>query len=265
MLIDAHCHLDFTAFDDDRDAVIENAKAVGVEHFVVPATTRSHWPNVLALGSRTDVSLCVGLHPYFIDAHSDHDLVALETLLAKHEAEAGKRFVAVGECGIDGRFTESLEEQWKYFNAQLRLAKQFDLPVVVHCVKANDQVSKRLRQLALPRGGLIHAFSGSYEQAAKFLDLGFTLGLGGAITYERAQRLREVVARLPDNGFVLETDSPDMPLSGYQGQRNEPCRVAKVGNVVAALRHQPFERIAALSSANAIRLFDLPLRCESVN
>ncbi|WP_301584939.1 TatD family hydrolase [Halomonas alkaliantarctica] len=265
MLIDAHCHLDFTAFDDDRDAVIENAKAVGVEHFVVPATTRSHWPNVLALGSRTDVSLCVGLHPYFIDTHSDHDLVALETLLAKHEAEAGKRFVAVGECGIDGRFTESLEEQWKYFNAQLRLAKQFDLPVVVHCVKANDQVSKRLRQLALPRGGLIHAFSGSYDQAAKFLDLGFTLGLGGAVTYERAQRLREVVARLPDNGFVLETDSPDMPLSGYQGQRNEPCRVAKVGNVVAALRHQPFERIAALSSANAIRLFDLPLRCESVN
>jgi TatD DNase family protein len=257
MLIDAHCHLDFTAFDDDRDAVIENAKAVGVEHFVVPATTRSQWPNVLALGARTDVSLCVGLHPYFIDQHSDQDLVALEQLLAEQEPSAGKRFVAVGECGIDGRFTKTLDKQWGYFDAQLRLAEQFGLPIVVHCVKANDQVSKRLRQLALPRGGLIHAFSGSYEQAAKFLDLGYTLGLGGAVTYERAKRLRDVVSRLPGNGFVLETDSPDMPLSGYQGQRNEPGRVEKVGRMVAELRCQPFEQIAAQSSANAIRLFQL--------
>ncbi|WP_083004426.1 TatD family hydrolase [Halomonas sp. GT] len=256
MLIDAHCHLDFEAFEDDRDAVIENAKAVGVEHFVVPATTRSLWPNVLALSARKEVSSCVGLHPYFIDEHTNQDLVALEQLFAEQKAE--KRVVAVGECGIDGRFTESLDKQWAFFDAQLGLAKQFALPVVVHCVKANDQVSKRLRQLALPNGGLIHAFSGSYEQAAKFLDLGYTLGLGGAITYERALRLRNVVSRLPDDGFVLETDSPDMPLSGYQGQRNEPCRVAKVAGVVAALRHQSFETIAALSSANAIRLFQLP-------
>ncbi|CAH1044605.1 TatD family hydrolase [Halomonas sp. TD01] len=258
MLIDAHCHLDFAAFDDDRDAVIENAKAVGVEHFVVPSTTRYRWPNVLALGVRSEISLCVGLHPYFIDEHSDQDLVALEQLLAEQEAQAGKRFVAVGECGIDGRFTETLDKQWAYFDAQLRLAKQFGLPVVVHCVKANDLVSKRLRQLALPSGGLIHGFSGSYEQAARFLDLGYTLGLGGAITYERALRLREVVSRLPDDGFVLETDSPDMPLSGYQGQRNEPSRLEKVARVVAELRRQPFEKIAAQSSANAIRLFQLP-------
>ncbi|UQI42615.1 TatD family hydrolase [Vreelandella venusta] len=258
MLIDAHCHLDFEAFDDDRDAVIENAKAVGVEHFVVPSTTRSLWPNVLTLAARKEVSSCVGLHPYFVGQHANDDLIALEQLLAEQKVEAEKRVVAIGECGIDGRFRESLDKQWAYFDAQLGLAKQFVLPIVVHCVKANDQVSKRLRQLALPRGGLIHAFSGSYEQATKFLDLGYTLGLGGAITYERAQRLRNVVSRLPDDGFVLETDSPDMPLSGYQGQRNEPCRVAKVASVVAALRHQSFEKIAALSSANAIGLFQLP-------
>ncbi|MBR2514515.1 MAG: TatD family hydrolase [Halomonas sp.] len=253
MLIDAHCHLDFSAFDDDRLDVINAAKAVGVGHFVVPGTTRARWPNVLKLGERQDVSLCLGLHPYFITEHQEQDLAALEQQIAEN-----KRFVAVGECGIDGRFTNTLDVQWHYFNAQLRLAKQYALPVVVHCVKANDTVSKRLRQLALPKGGLIHAFAGSYEQASKFLQLGYTLGLGGSVTFERAQRLRRVVSQLPDDGFVLETDSPDMPLCGYQGQRNEPCRVADVCEVVASLRNQTVEEVAALSSANAARLFGLP-------
>lgn len=253
MLIDAHCHLDFSAFDSDRLDVIDSAKAVGVGHFVVPGTTRARWPNVLKLGEREDISLCLGLHPYFIAEHEEQDLAALEKQIAEDA-----RFVAVGECGIDGRFTKTLDEQWHYFNAQLRLAKQYELPVVVHCVKANDTVSKRLRQLALPRGGLIHAFAGSYEQADKFLQLGYTLGLGGGVTYERAQRLRHVVSQLPDDRFVLETDSPDMPLCGYQGQRNEPCRVADVCEVVAYLRNQTVDQVAALSSANAARLFRLP-------
>lgn len=253
MLIDAHCHLDFAAFDDDRLDVINAAKAVGVGHFVVPGTTRARWPNVLKLGERSDVSLCLGLHPYFIAEHQEQDIDALEQQISEN-----KRFVAVGECGIDGRFTNTLEEQWHYFDAQLRLAKQYALPVVVHCVKANDTVSKRLRELALPRGGLIHAFAGSYQQADTFLQLGYTLGLGGSVTFERAQRLRRVASQLPDDGFVLETDSPDMPLCGYQGQRNEPCRVADVCKVVAALRNQTVEEVAALSTANAERLFRLP-------
>lgn len=252
MLIDAHCHLDVAAFDADRSEVIHAAKAVGVNHFVVAATTRARWPGLLALGERTDVSLCIGLHPYFIAEHQQQDLAALEQQLADN-----KRFIAIGECGIDGRFKDTLDEQWHYFEAQLKLAKQYELPIVVHCVKANDTVSKRLRQLALPRGGLIHAFSGSYAQADKFLQLGCTLGLGGSVTFERAQRLRGVVARLPNDSFVLETDSPDMPLCGYQGQRNEPCRVAEVCEVVASLRNQTVEEVAALSSANAARLFNL--------
>ncbi|WP_249975624.1 TatD family hydrolase [Vreelandella olivaria] len=257
MLIDAHCHLDLAAFDDDRDEVISNAKAVGVDHFVIPATTRAGWSNVLALGSRGDISVCVGLHPYFISEHREQDLAALEQLII--QLLAHRRVVAVGECGVDGRFKDTLDKQWHYFDAQLNLAKQYELPVVIHCVNANDQVGKRLRQLVLPRGGLIHAFSGSYEQAEAFLKLGYTLGLGGAVTYERAQRLRRVVARLPDDSFVLETDSPDMPLCGFQGQRNEPGRVAKVCEVVAALRHQSAEEVAALSSANAVRLFNLAI------
>ncbi|MBR9904977.1 MAG: TatD family hydrolase [Gammaproteobacteria bacterium] len=252
MLVDAHCHLDFAQFDKDRTEVFESAKAVGVAHFVVPGTTRSRWQQVLALGARADTSVCLGLHPYFVDQHQEADIAALDNLLNEHP-----KVVAVGECGIDGRFTDTLEAQWHYFDAQLKLAKQHALPVVVHCVHANDKVAKRLRQLGLPKAGLIHAFSGSIEQATKFLDLGFKLGLGGAVTYERAKRLRRTAAALPDEAFVLETDSPDMPLSGYQGGRNEPCRVAEVCDIVATLRGQTVEQVAAQSSETAATLFGL--------
>lgn len=252
MLIDAHCHLDFAPFDEDRTEVIEAAKAVGVEHFVVPGTTRSRWQHVVALGNRADTSICLGLHPYFVEQHQPSDIAALEGMLNEHS-----EVVAVGECGIDARFADTLEAQWYYFDAQLELAKQYTLPVVVHCVHANDNVAKRLRQFALSEAGLIHAFSGSIEQATKFLDLGFKLGLGGAVTYERAKRLQRMVRALPNDAFVLETDSPDMPLSGYQGIRNEPCRVAEVCEAVASLRGQTTNQVAAQSSATATTLFGL--------
>jgi len=254
MLIDAHCHLDFAAFDPDREAVIDAARRVGVEHFIVPGATRERWGHVLTLGERAAFSVCAGLHPYFIDQHQTSDLTELDSLLGEQS-----KIVAVGECGIDGRFDDTLEAQWRYFDVQLTLAKQHELPVVVHCVKANDSVAKRLRQRALSRTGLIHAFSGSYEQAKKFIDLGYVLGLGGAATYSRAKRLHRVIRALPDDSYVLETDSPDMPLSGYQGQRNEPCRVSEVCDTIAALRDQTVEQVAACSSANARRLFRLPL------
>jgi TatD DNase family protein len=252
MLIDAHCHLDFPDFDADREAVFDRARAVGVTHVVVPGTTRKRWPDVLALGRRDDVSVCLGLHPYFMGEHGEQDLAALETALDEHP-----EVVAIGECGIDARFADTLEAQWRLFDAQLRLARDRRLPVVIHCVRANDRVAKRLRQLALPGGGLIHAFAGSPEQATAFLELGFAVGLGGAVTFDRAQRLRRAVAALPDEGYVLETDSPDMPLVGHRGERNEPARVAEVCRVVAELRGQSLEAVAASSTATARRLFGL--------
>lgn len=253
MLIDAHCHLDFAQFDRDRTEVFEAAKAEGVRRFIVPGTTRARWQQVLALGERADTSVCLGLHPYFVDQHQQADIAALDNLLSEHS-----EVVAVGECGIDGRFSDTLETQWHYFDAQLQLAKQHSLPVVVHCVHANDKVAKRLRQLALPKAGLIHAFSGSIEQATAFVDLGFKLGVGGAVTYERANRLRRTIKALPDDAFVLETDSPDMPLSGYQGMRNEPSRIIEICAVVAKLRGQTTDEVAAQSSAAASTLFGLP-------
>ncbi|MGO1627075.1 MAG: TatD family hydrolase, partial [Halomonadaceae bacterium] len=196
-----------------------------------------------------------GLHPYFMGEHrleDDADVKALEVALDEHP-----NVVAVGECGIDARFQDSLEDQWRLFDAQLRLAKRRSLPVVIHCVHANDKVARRLRQLALPKGGLIHAFAGSPEQAQRFLELGFTPGLGGALTYPRAQKLHRVVKSLPADGFVLETDSPDMPLSGEQGQRNEPANVARVCENVAELRGENAASVSAQSTANARALFGL--------
>ncbi|WP_227369574.1 TatD family hydrolase [Halomonas sp. M20] len=252
MLIDAHCHLDFADFATDREAVFARAREAGIEHFIVPGTTRARWPAVIELARREDVSLNLGLHPYFMDEHGDEDIEALERMLDEHPET-----VALGECGIDARFEDTLDAQWQLFDAQLKLAKSRNLPVVVHCVQANDKVAKRLRQLSLPRGGLIHAFAGSPEQAGKFLDLGFVLGLGGATTHERAQRLHRAVISLPDDGYVLETDSPDMPLAGFQGQRNEPARLAQVCEHIAQLRGEIVEHVAASSTATARRLFGI--------
>lgn len=255
-LIDAHCHLDFAVFDEDRNQVLARARAAGVERLVVAATTRSRWAGVLALASRDDCCSCLGLHPVFLDQHrlddEDDDLGALHAALIAHS-----EVVAVGECGIDMRYADSLPRQTALFDAQLRLAREHELPVVVHCVRANDQVAQRLRQFELSKGGLIHAFAGSAQQARRFHELGYLLGLGGAVTYPRATRLRRVVAELPDQAFVLESDSPDMPLLGHQGQRNEPARIAEVCRVVAELRGQTCAEVAAASTANAQRLFGI--------
>ncbi|MCK0745077.1 TatD family hydrolase [Chromohalobacter nigrandesensis] len=250
-LIDAHCHLDFDVFDEDRNAVLARAAKAGVGHCIVPGTTRARWPRVADLGQRPEISVCYGLHPYFLQAHAAGDTDALEAQLDAHPDT-----VAVGECGIDARLGD-LDRQWQLFDAQLRIAKRRHLPVVIHCVQANDQVVKRLRQLALPAGGLIHAFSGSPEQARGFLALGFVLGLGGGATYTRAQRLHRAIHSLPDDGYVLETDSPDMPLCGAQGVRNEPSEVHAVCKTVAELRGQSYDMVATQSTATARRLFGL--------
>ncbi len=252
MLIDAHCHLDFAAFDDDRQAMFERAHSAGVGHFVVPATTRESWPRVAALGAHDDVSIALGLHPAFMECHGEGDVEALAQALDAHP-EA----VALGECGIDARFENTLDAQWRLLDAQLKLAKARRLPVVLHCVHANDKLGKRLRQLDLPARGLIHAFAGSADQAQRFIDLGFVVGLGGATTYPRAQRLQRAVAALPDTGYVLETDSPDMPLCGFQGRRNEPARLARVAEGIAELRGQSVAEVTAHSAANTRRLFDI--------
>lgn len=262
MLTDAHCHLDFPVFDPDRKAVLQRAKQAGVQRFILPGTSAATWQRTLDLAaSDAGIFACLGLHPYFIDQHREEQLADLEQRLKSHP-----QVVAVGEIGIDFWSSPSPKEkdrQWFFLNAQLKLAKQFQLPVVLHVRKAMDELTQRLRQLDLPQGGLIHAFSGSQQQAEKLVELGFKLGLGGALTYPRAQKLRRVAARLPLSAFVVETDSPDMPLSGRQGQRNEPAHVAQVLKTLAEIRQTDEQDLARSLEENVRNLFRLPSYHES--
>ncbi|SFC05506.1 TatD DNase family protein [Marinospirillum celere] len=253
-LTDAHCHLDFPDFDKDREAMLERARQAGVKRFLLPGTTAATWQRTLKLAaSHPDIYPCLGLHPYFIDEHCEAHLQQLEQLLQEHP-----QVVAVGEIGIDlwaDPSPQEQERQWFFFDAQLQLAKKYQLPVVLHIRKAMDKMTQRLRQVALPRGGLAHAFSGSQQQAEKLVELGFKLGLGGALTYPRAQKLRRVAANLPISSFVLETDSPDMPLKGYQGQRNEPARIPEVLQVLAKIRQEEEEYLVEQLEKNLQSLF----------
>ncbi|ODC03293.1 hypothetical protein BFW38_06770 [Terasakiispira papahanaumokuakeensis] len=254
-MIDAHCHLDFPVFDADRSAMLERARQAGVKGFVVPGVTQSTWARTLSVcQSYPDLFPCLGLHPYFLEEHSVAQLALLENMLKAHP-----EVVAIGEIGVDFWASNANSDlQWHLLDAQLLLAQQYRLPVVLHVRKGHDQVLKRLRQRSLPCGGLIHAFSGSLQQAQAYWSLGFHLGIGGAVTYDRAQKLRRVVQQLPLESILLETDSPDMPLSGYQGQRNEPARLALVLSVVAQLRGMQPHDLALSSEAMTRQLFQLP-------
>jgi TatD DNase family protein len=251
-LFDSHCHLDVGEFDADRDAVLARARAAGVDEQLLPAVDRAHWPALDALCAREPgLHPAYGVHPMFLDAHSAADVERLPAWIAAH------RCVAIGECGLD-YFVEGLDRdlQHRVFRRQLEIARDAGLPVVVHARRAVDAVIAEVRRVGGLRG-VIHSYPGSAEQARQLHDLGFLLGIGGPVTYERAQRLRRLVASAPLEQLLLETDAPDQPDCGHRGQRNEPARLPIVLHAVAALRGEAPERIAAATTANARRLFGL--------
>lgn len=252
-LVDSHCHLDAAEFDPDRDGVIARARAAGVGHQIVPAVDAAGWPKLRDICASTEgLHAAYGLHPMYLDAHRDEHLPLLREWIER------ERPVAVGECGLD-YFVEGLdhERQQHFFDGQLRLARDFDLPVIVHARRAVDAVIASIRRVGGLRG-VVHSFSGSEEQARQLWREGFLLGLGGPITYDRAQRLRRLVATMPLDYLLLETDAPDQPDSGIRGQRNEPGRLAEVLRTVAALRDAPETDVASATTQNAQRLFGLP-------
>ena len=256
-LIDTHVHLDVEEFASDRDAVLERARQAGVGAQVLPAVTRAYWQGLAEFTDRhADLFPAYGLHPVYIETHGDGDVAALDHWLGTHPA------VAVGEIGLDG-FVEAIatgvawDRQWHLFNAQLDVALNHRLPVIIHARRALDHVLKALR--ARPGlTGIIHSFSGSRQQADQALAQGFCLGFGGPVTYPRANRLRGLVAELPDAALVLETDAPDQPSVSHRGERNEPAFLPEIAACVAQLRGVPVAEIAALTSANARRILHLP-------
>jgi len=251
-LVDTHCHLDDGEFDRDRDEVIARAREAGVRRQIVPAIDAASWPKLREVCARDEgLHPAYGLHPLLLDRHTDAHLDELRGWIER------ERPVAVGECGLD-YFIEGLdpERQQHYFDGQLKIARDFDLPVIVHARRAVDAVIASIRRVGGLRG-VVHSFSGSEEQARQLWKQGFLLGLGGPVTYDRANRLRRLAASMPLEFLLLETDAPDQPDSGIRGQRNEPARITRVLETIAELRGVDTEEVARATCVNAERLFAL--------
>lgn len=252
-LIDSHCHLDAGEFDADRAAVIDRAQAAGVRAQIVPAVTAASWPGLRdACALAPGLYPAYGLHPVFLDQHRPEHLELLQDWIARERPHA------IGECGLD-YFIPTLDRQQQqdYFIGQLALARRYDIPVIVHARRAVDAVIAAIKQVGGLRG-VVHSFSGSPEQARQLHQFGFLIGLGGPLTYDRAQRLHRLVAAMPLDQLLLETDAPDQPDAGIRGERNEPARLPVILDTVARLRGEPVEAIAAQTTANAQRVFNLP-------
>ncbi|MGB9128101.1 MAG: TatD family hydrolase [Thiobacillus sp.] len=251
--IDTHCHLDAAEFDADRDAEYARAVAAGVTTLIIPAVSRDNFAAVAATCERYPGCLPAwGLHPMLIDVHRPEHLADLR---AQIEA---LRPVAVGEIGLDF-FVRDLDPatQEFFYVEQLKIAKEFDLPVLLHCRKANDELLKHLRKIGV-RGGIAHAFNGSPQQADEFIKLGFKLGFGGAFTWPRANNLRRLAVDLPLEAIVLETDSPDIPPVWIGRGRNAPGELPRIAQTLAELRGIDVERVAQATTRNARELFGLP-------
>ncbi|QUM87849.1 TatD family hydrolase [Moritella sp. 36] len=250
-LIDSHCHLDFVDFNTDLMAVLDRARDKGVRHFLVPGIGAKNWQAVLALANQHEgVYPALGIHPYFLADFDDSHLQLLDAHLA-----AGKGIVAVGEFGLDKAVDFPFEQQLQICKQQLLLAKHYDLPVILHCRKAHNELIQLLQLVKLPRGGVLHGFSGSSQLGMQYIKLGFKLGIGGVITYPRAVKTRQAVSELPLTSLLLETDSPDMPILGYQGRRNEPVNITEVLQTLTKLRREPKKLIAKTNFSSFIELF----------
>jgi TatD DNase family protein len=269
--IDTHCHLDAAEFDPDRLAVRAKAAMNGVAHCVLPAVSVANFDVVREWAHAQGDSYALGIHPLYVGQAHDDDLARLDAQLHQHRDDP--RLVAVGEIGLD-YFVPTLaisplrERQEHFYVAQLKLARQHDLPVILHVRRSADRLLKGLRSVAGPAGGyawrgIAHAFNGSEQQAHAFIALGFKLGFGGALTFDRALQLRRLAARLPLEAIVLETDAPDMPphwlyttaeqrATGVAQGRNEPGELPRMGAELAALRGMSLADLAAVTTHNAM-------------
>ena len=259
MWTDTHCHLDAPEFDADRPAVVRRARAAGVSRLVLPAVAVEHFDTVRDLAHEHSAAYALGIHPLFVDRASDDDLGRVQDALARHRDDP--RLVAVGEIGLD-HFVAGLdrERQERFYVAQLKLARDAGLPVILHVRRSADTLMKGLRRIDVA-GGIAHAFNGSEVQAGQFVERGFKLGFGGAMTFDRALQIRALAREVPEGAVLLETDAPDIPphwlyrtaAERAQGlaSRNEPGELPRIAAVLAELRGWSLEHTAAVTNANA--------------
>lgn len=253
-LIDTHCHLDIADFDADRADVLARARRADVAAIVVPAVDRSGWAGLVSLcESRAGLYPALGMHPVYLDRHGDSDVHALARWVAERKP------VAVGEIGLD-YFVEGLDRQrqQRLFEAQLDIARGAGLPVLLHVRKAHDQVLGTLKRIRV-KGGIAHAFNGSMVQAARYIELGFKLGFGGMVTYERSRRIRGLARELPAEAIVLETDAPDLTPAAHHGERNSPAYLPECLRALAEVRGESIEQLARQTTHNACEVLGISL------
>ena len=254
-LIDSHTHLDFPDFDADRPQLLTRSRALGVEQMVVLGVYQRNWQRLWDL-VQTDHQLyaAFGLHPVYLNEHRPEHVTELGQWLSRLAAHP--QLCAVGEIGLDYFLPElDREAQQQLFEAQLQLAADFQLPALLHVRRSHAQVIATLKRFKLQRGGIVHAFAGSREEAREYIKLGFKLGLGGAATWPQALRLRKVIVDLPLDAIVLETDSPDMAPAMYPNQRNSPEHLPDICQALAEVMGISPERLAEATTANARELF----------
>jgi len=252
--IDSHCHLDFEVFDDPIE-LHSALRRVGCEHVLIPAISAQYFNRLQTFQSDVNshhndfVYISLGLHPYFMKEHKAEHLLILDKLLSE------QRPLAVGEIGLDFALDkDSHDQQIELFEAQVLLAKKHKLAIVVHARKSHDKICSILKRLNFSHGGIIHAFSGSVQQGNNYLQLGFVLGLGGALTFERAKAMHKMIKQLPSTAYVLETDSPDMAPAFAKGEVNTPMNIPRIAQSIAVLRKEPLSKIYQDSTENFKRV-----------
>lgn len=258
---DTHCHFDFEDFDADREELWRNCRAQGIRHMLIPGVQPEQWPRMRDLCKCDNgIYFAAGLHPCWLQGNVDRQnlrkqLPQLQEDLSKLAQTSG--CIAIGECGLDQFIDGDEVLQEAVLAAHLEIAQTCDKPIILHCRRAHNAMLRILKNHPLTRGGILHAYSGSREQAEQYWRMGFYLGIGGTITYERANKTRMAVKELPLESLVLETDAPDMPLNGHQGKRNTPLQIREVARTLAELRNEPTELIAQQTTANAKKIFHL--------
>jgi len=255
MWIDTHCHLDAHEFGDASLGIAASAAKDGVSMIVIPAVERGNFDVVRSLAhAAPNAAYALGIHPIYVPQATEDDLTLLRRLV--EEAMADRRFVAIGEIGLDFFIPMLCEpamraKQEHFLREQLRIARDFGLPVLTHVRRSQDQVLKHVRQIR-PAGGIAHAFNGSFQQAQNFIDLGFHLGFGGAMTFTRALQIRRLALELPLGAIVLETDAPDIAPSWIHPGRNSPEQLPAIGRMLAELRGMAEDDVRAATGQSAL-------------
>ena len=261
---DSHCHIDFDELAP-QEMLLKQCADNGIHQIIVPSISPDNWHKVLKLCTTDAISrrssaqscklhACLGIHPWFLQGLAGTALNNLAETVKQYRSH----IIAIGEAGIDQvivKEQDNLSQQIEFFEFQLDLAQQYNLPIIVHHRRSHQHIVPLLKKVNLAKAGIIHAFSGSYQQACQYIDLGFKLGIGGTITYPRAEKTIKAIKRLPLTSLALETDAPAMPLHGFQGQENSPLQLLKVFEVLAEIRPESAPQISAQLEKNIHQLF----------